>query len=45
MISNLLSVTTILLSGIMKTPQIIQIYNQKQTSGINLTSLLLDLIK
>ncbi|KAL5245289.1 hypothetical protein ACI65C_012699 [Semiaphis heraclei] len=29
----------------MKAPQIIRIYNQKQTGGINLTSLLLDLIK
>lgn len=45
MISNLLSVTTITLSVIMKTPQIIQIYKQKQTTGISLTSLLLDLIK
>lgn len=45
MISNILSVTTILLSVIMKVPQIIQIYNQKQTGSISLTSLLLDLIK
>jgi len=45
MISYLLSITTILLSVIMKAPQIIRIYNQKQTGGINLTSLLLDLIK
>jgi len=44
MISNILSVTTILLSVIMKAPQIIRIYNQKQTGGISLTSLLLDLI-
>ncbi|KAF0766137.1 PQ-loop repeat-containing protein 3 [Aphis craccivora] len=44
MISYLLSITTILLSVIMKAPQIIRIYNQKQTGGINLTSLLLDLI-
>lgn len=45
MISDLLSVTTILLSVIMKAPQIIRIYNQKQTVGISLTSLLLDLVK
>lgn len=45
MISYLLSITTIILSVIMKAPQIIRIYNQKQTGGINLTSLLLDLIK
>lgn len=45
MISDLLSVTTILLSVIMKAPQIIRIYNQKQTAGISLTSLLLDLVK
>ncbi|XP_025418378.1 uncharacterized protein LOC112689082 [Sipha flava] len=44
MISNLLSITTIILSVIMKAPQIIRIYNQKQTGGINLTSLLLDVI-
>jgi len=44
MLSNLLSITTIILSAVMKAPQIIRIYNKKQTGGISLTSLLLDLI-
>ncbi|XP_050541952.1 mannose-P-dolichol utilization defect 1 protein homolog [Daktulosphaira vitifoliae] len=41
---NLLSITTIILSVIMKAPQIIQIYKQKQAGSISISSLFLDLI-